>query len=288
MTRRTRLASLGALLSLAAAGCAQAPNMPVSGLSQSANTAEIQGVKRVMGFDVDRYEKVIAPKAKPQRLARRGELPSKVDGRKFCTPIGDQGKLGSCTAWAMGRGLTEYLEKQAGKPSVSLSPLFLYYQERVLRGSVNQDSGATITDGMQVLDETGIAEESTWPYDILQFKVKPAADAYETAAKHKVTTAKNLYGFDDVKTALAAGQPVAFGFNVYENIRGVKADGLLPARKPTDRMLGGHAVLAVGYDDEKQVVIVRNSWGTKWADGGYFYFPYDEFKKTSRDFWTAK
>lgn len=285
MTRR--LASFGALAALAIAGCASPSQSPVSAQSQ-VGSAVIQGVSRVMGFDMNRYEKVIAPKAHPVKIVKRGTLPSAVDNRKFCSAVGDQGHLGSCTAWSMGRGLAEYLENKNGAKAVSLSPLFLYYEERVLRGSVNQDSGATITDGMQVLDETGIAEESAWPYDIAQFKVKPSADAYTTAKSHKVTTAQNISGLDDVKTALAAGQPVAFGFNVYGNIRNVGADGVLPAKKPTDSLLGGHAVLAVGYDDEKQVVIVRNSWGAKWADKGYFYFPYDQFQKTARDFWTAK
>jgi C1A family cysteine protease len=188
----------------------------------------------------------------------------------------------------MGKGLREYLAKKNGERQVPLSALFLYYEERVMMGTVNQDSGATITDGMDVLSHTGIATEETWSYDITQFKIKPPAAAYSSAGEFKVHDATQLESFDDVKTALAKGQPVAFGFRVYDSFRKIGADGVMPVPAAGERLLGGHAVLAVGYDDAKKSLIVRNSWSDKWGDHGYFYMPYAVANSAqARDFWTA-
>jgi C1A family cysteine protease len=288
--KKLMLGAMTLLAATTAVGCGT-NNLPTSAVATrnalSAGSITVQGVTRSLGYNFDRSDK-LAPKAHKQHMIRQGLLPKTVDNRNFASAVADQGHLGSCTAFAMGKGLREYLAKKNGERTVSLSALFLYYEERVQMGTVNQDSGATITDGMEVLSHTGIATEESWPYDINQFKVKPPAAAYSSAGEFKLHDATQLESFDDVKTALAKGQPVAFGFRVYESFRKVGADGMMPVPASNERLLGGHAVLAVGYDDEKKVLVVRNSWGEKWGDHGYFYMPYQVASGfQARDFWTA-
>ena len=276
---------LGALAVLTAAttiGCGQtgALNAPagVATATVAANTVTVQGVNRKLGYDVKRYQRVLSRKAKPVSLPRRAKLASSVDNRQYCAPIYDQGQLGSCTAFAMGKGLREYMQRKNGERQVGLSALDLYYYERVNMGKeyINQDSGANMIDGMTVLANRGNATDESWPYKISFFKQQPPAAADDTAAEWKIKNYTNLATLEDVKTAIASGKPVAFGFMVYRNFMRIGPNGVMPM--PTGNPIGGHAVLAVGYDDAKQQLIVRNSWGAGWGDKGYFYMPY-EFAK---------
>jgi C1A family cysteine protease len=221
-------------------------------------------------------------------------FPPKTDLRRQCPAVYDQGELGSCTAFAVGKGLRETRAKQAKEAHVPLSALFLYYETRVRLGGVNKlvDSGGTITDAVAVLKSKGCAPESAWSYDFMQFirfRVKPPKAAYEQATPWKVKETHQLGFLDDVKTALSQGKTVAFGFEVYESFQNVKSNGIMTMPKADEKIMGGHAVLAVGYDDAKQRLTVRNSWGSGWGDKGYFYMPY-EFITPERadDFWTAE
>jgi C1A family cysteine protease len=255
----------------------------------SAATVTVQGVSRKLGYDWSRYQKVQARKAHPQHLIRQGLRAAKMDLRSQQAPIYDQGQLGSCTAFAIAKGLRESLQRKNGEEQLPLSALFQYYETRARLGSVNQDSGGTITDGVAVLKEVGAAPDTAWPYDIAKFKLKPPAQAYSAAGSHKIHESTQLASLDDVKSAIASGQPVAFGFLVYRSMMSVGANGVMPMPKPGEKVLGGHAVLAVGYDDEKKQLIVRNSWGEKWGDHGYFYMPYEFVTEdNTADFWTAK
>jgi len=101
---------------------------------------------------------------------------------------------------------------------------------------------------------------------------------------------------DDVKRHLAAGIPVEFGFFVYQDvIRKAAGDGRIAAPLSSDKVLGGHAVLAVGYDDnmsfgggETGALVIRNSWGSKWGDKGYGYLSYRYFDlNLVGDFWSV-
>ncbi len=66
--------------------------------------------------------------------------------------------------------------------------------------------------------------------------------------------------------------------------------GNMPMPKSGENPIGGHAVLAVGYDNEDRVFIVRNSWGEGWGDAGYFYMPYAYLldDNLSDDLWTIR
>jgi len=219
---------------------------------------------------------------------RSTEREGSVDLRKFCSPVADQGQLGSCTAFAMGKGLREFLLIRDNKPLVPLSPLFLYYVERKIDGNVNEDAGSTMTTGMKALKEIGDSTEELWPYKISKFKKQPPKEAYDAAAAYELKETKSIDGLQGIKDELDKQNPVVFGFYVYSSFMKSK-DGIIPVPDVDhEKLLGGHAVMAVGYDDAKQVLIMRNSWGTSWGDKGYFYMPYEYFKlNLVEDVWTA-
>lgn len=225
-----------------------------------------------------------------------------VDLRQYCSPIENQGNLGSCTGNAIA-GQIELIGRKKNNKQLDVSRLFIYYEERVLIGTVRSDSGAYIRDGIKVTYNKGAPLESLWPYAINKFATKPPATAYTDALKRKVTGYQRCTDFNAVKNAVAAGNPVTIGFSVYDSFEGVWGDiphgqagsGMMPfPNKATERLLGGHAVCIVGYDDTMPVAgkpngrfIVRNSWGTAWGDQGYFYMPYGVIQDTSMssDFW---
>ncbi|MBP2649403.1 MAG: xylellain [Firmicutes bacterium] len=217
-------------------------------------------------------------------------LPEKIDLRKKCSPVVDQGNLGSCTANAIASGLREYQLKNNAY-WLALSRLFLYYEERLLEGTVNEDSGAAIRDGMKVLNQTGVCPEADWPYDISTFTNPSTDKMMADAAKYKIKEYHRITSLDKLKAALAEGLPVVIGIDVYESFEtdDVASTGIVPMPDTTkEEYLGGHAVLVVGYDNAKRQLIVRNSWGITWGDLGYFYLPYPYYEKYASDCWTSK
>jgi C1A family cysteine protease len=219
------------------------------------------------------------------------DLPKTLDLRTKMSPIVDQGQLGSCTANAIVSGLREYLEIVAGQSLVRLSRLFLYYEERKIEGTVDQDSGAEIRDGMKVLSQIGVCPEADDPYNINNFKQEPSKNALTDAVQFKMMEYHRIVDLNGIKVALSEGLPVVFGFKVYESFESdeVAKTGEIPMPKKDEKYLGGHAVLAVGYIDQGRSgnLIVRNSWGDGWGDQGYFYMPYPVFNKLVMDMWTG-
>lgn len=213
---------------------------------------------------------------------------STKDLRIYCSPIEDQGNLGSCTGQAIA-GAIELLNKRNKKPT-DVSRLFIYYYERLLEGTVNYDSGAYIRDGIKATNKFGAPKESLWPYQINKFKTAPSSAAISDGAKRKVTLYERATDFDACKDALNNGYPVIIGFNVYSSFYKINKTGIMSYPNLGESLLGGHAVLLVGYDDVKQTFIARNSWGTSWGDKGYFYMPYRVIQNTSMsgDFWVIK
>ena len=217
--------------------------------------------------------------------------PASIDLRTYASPIEDQGQLGSCTGNAIA-GAIELIDKKAGK-QLDVSRLFIYYEERVLEGTVNYDAGAYIRDGIKVCYTKGAPLETLWPYNVRKWASKPTTAAYSDALKRKVTGYQRCVNFAAVKNALALGNPVVIGFDVYESFEQgawqlANGSGLMPyPNVNSEQLLGGHAVLIVGYNDNTQRFIVKNSWGTAWADRGYFYMPYQVIQNTSmsNDFW---
>jgi len=216
--------------------------------------------------------------------------PNLVDLRKYCSPIENQGSLGSCTGQSIA-GAIELLNKRGGKHN-DVSRLFIYYYERLILGTVNYDSGAYIRDGIKATNKYGASLESLWPHDIRKFRQEPITEAKNDALNRKVTRYERVNDFNGCIDALSNGYPVIMGFYVYDSFmsKNVARTGIMPyPNTKREKLLGGHAVLLVGYDKRKKVFIARNSWGTNWGDKGYFYMPFDIVKPNmSSDYWIIK
>lgn len=220
-------------------------------------------------------------------------LPTSIDLRSSCPPVYDQGQLGSCTANAIA-GADEFEQMKQQLPQIfTPSRLFIYYNERVTEGTVNSDSGAMLRDGMKSVGTQGACPEDMWPYDITKFQDQPTQECYQVALQHKaILYQRVVQDLNQMKGCLASGYPFVFGFTVYESFESqqVAQDGHVPMPQPSEQELGGHAVLAVGYDDTNQWFIVRNSWGENWGMKGYFTMPYAYLisQGLSSDFWTIR
>lgn len=252
---------------------------------------------RDLRAETSKIEKVLS-KSEPLRAAKKS-LPPAVDLRKWCSPIEDQGELGSCTANA-GVGLLEYFERRAFGKHLDASRLFLY---KITRDLLNRkgDQGAYLRSTMKSMVLFGIPPERYWPYVIEHFDTEPTPFCYAFAANYKSI---QYYRLDpagtkpslvlvNVRQALAAGLPAMFGFSVYSSLPGAGEGGDIPFPQDGDRLEGGHAVVAVGYDDnrkigrEKGALLIRNSWGKEWGEKGYGWLPYAYIEQElADDFWS--
>jgi C1A family cysteine protease len=207
-------------------------------------------------------------------------LPPSVDLRTtgFVPPVYDQLQLGSCTANAIAAAV-DFERKKQGEAFLTPSRLFIYYNERVIEDTVDQDAGAEIRDGIKSVASQGVCAESEWPYTDqgTQFTVKPTGQCYIDALSFEALKYISVNQVEaDIKGVLASGSPVVFGFSVFSEFESdaVAKTGLVPMPSATEAPLGGHAVLCVGYDDASQLFLVRNSWNTTWGQSGYFQLPY--------------
>lgn len=235
--------------------------------------------------------------AAPLKVMQK-QLPVKVDLSAGLPPVYDQKHLGSCTANALG-GAFEFGKKKESKPTFMPSRLFLYYNERVMINTVNSDSGAFLRDGIKSLNKQGICPETDWPYDDsdapgAKFTQKPPQSCYSTALKNQILSYQRIsVNITSIKGCLTEGYPFVFGFTVYNSFmtETVAKTGIMPMPKlSTEHVVGGHAVLAVGYNDAKQAILVRNSWGEGWEIKGYFWMPYAYITNSQycNDLWTIR
>jgi C1A family cysteine protease len=219
-------------------------------------------------------------------------LPANVDLRPQCPPVYDQGQLGSCTANGIAAAI-EFDQRKQGNKEFVPSRLFIYYNERVIEGTVSQDSGAQIRDGVKVVAKLGAPPETDWPYNIAKFAQKPPAQAYTDALQDLATSYTRVtQNLAQMQGCLADGYPFVFGFTVYQSFesQAVAKTGIVPMPAPGESVLGGHCVVAVGYNNPTRQFIVRNSWGTGWGLSGYFMMPYEYLISTNlaSDFWTIR
>lgn len=251
-----------------------------------------------MAYTVKRYGWI--PDVPDQRdhlyaapIARLRAFPPKTDLRRQCPAVYDQGELGSCTGNAIAGAIQFDRRKLKRRPDFIPSRLFIYYNERVIEHTVESDSGAQIRDGIKAVAKLGVCPEPEWPYDIAKFAVKPAAICYQHAKKYRaIGYQRVVQSLAQMKGCLASGYPFVFGFTVYESFESdqVARTGVVPMPAAAEKVLGGHAVLAVGYDDAAQRFIVRNSWGRRWGIAGYFTMPYAYLAddNLAADFWTIR
>lgn len=249
-------------------------------------TAESDGVRKILS------------KSAPLKTALK-TAPAAVDLRNWCSPIENQGSLGSCTAHA-GVGMLEYYQRRAFGKHVDGSRLFLYKATRKLMGWTG-DTGAYLRDTMKAMVLCGVPPEQYWPYAIGKFDEEPSAflyalgDNYEAVRYYRLDPAGSSRAktLETVKSYLAAGLPSMFGFTVYSSIPpSGDGKGEIPFPKSGEKVLGGHAVLAVGYDNGKKIgstkgaLLIRNSWGTGWGASGYGWLPYEYLLSgLANDFW---
>ena len=212
-------------------------------------------------------------------------LPPSVDWTSKLPPCYNQGDLGSCTANAIA-GAVQFLQTVKVMPS----RLFIYWNERVIEGTSDSDSGAELMDGIKTINKQGVCPESEWPYEDVRLTFPPPPACYADASKTLLLQYLSVDNtvLDDIKAALVQG-PVVGGFSVYESFESdtVAASGIVPLPGPGESVVGGHAILTAGYDDATQLFKVRNSWGPDWGMNGYFTIPFAYFTDRDRanDFW---
>jgi C1A family cysteine protease len=235
----------------------------------------------------------------------RKPLPERVDLRRRCPPVQDQGRLFTCTAHAVASAV-HYAQRMQKMPAIIPSRLFIYYNERVIAHQRRLRHSVNLRNALKVATKTGVCPESLWPYRVAAraFRKKPPQTAFEAAAKYKIDryyripnqSIKRGIFLKHLKCCLADGYPFLFGFRVHPSfekpITGKWKDGMMPVPGKTkdDKATGGHAVMAVGYDDRRKAVLVRNSWGKKWGIKGHFWMPYDLITDPglAHDFWTIR
>ena len=219
-------------------------------------------------------------------------LPASVDLRPQCPPVYNQGQLGSCTGNGIA-GAIEFDQMKLKKKAFVPSRLFIYYNERVMEGTVGTDSGAQVRDGIKSVATLGAPPETDWPYVISEFTDQPPASAYAAAKLDLVSTyARVSQILPQMQGCLAEGYPFVFGFTVYDSFQSaaVAKTGVVPMPGPKDTVAGGHCVVAVGYNNAKRVFLIRNSWGTSWGMKGYCTMPYEYLldPHLASDFWTIR
>jgi C1A family cysteine protease len=219
-------------------------------------------------------------------------LPPSVDLSSKCPPIYDQGQLGCCTGNAIAAAI-EFDQMKQGNRAFMPSRLFIYYNERVIEHTVAQDSGAQVRDGIKSVAKLGAPPETDWPYDITKFADQPPANAYSDAKQDLVSSySRVLQNLVQMQGCLAAGYPFVLGFTVYESFESpaVAKTGVLNMPASNEKVVGGHCVLAVGYDATARTFLIRNSWGATWGKKGYFTMPFEYLldSQLSSDFWTIR
>jgi C1A family cysteine protease len=264
--------------------------------------------------ETSEVREILAPTGPPASAGlrpgrRRGPVaPASADLREWASPVEDQGSLGSCTAQA-GAGAIEYYERKSFGQHIETSRLFLYKVARNLM-KMEGDTGAYLRLIIGAMVLFGVPPEEYWPYtdDEREFDKEPPAFCYAFAQNYKTI---KYYRHDPpgigrpqvverLKAYLAAGHPAMFGFTVYSSIEQAAVTGRIPFPSGREKVEGGHAVVAMGYDDRitirntaatgetKGALLIRNSWGPGWGEKGYGWLPYEYvIRGLAEDFWSV-
>jgi len=203
-------------------------------------------------------------------------IKSIVDLRELDSLVEDQLQLGSCVGNALTNCYELMVKKQCPTEFVELSKLFVYYNARNMEGTVSEDVGATIRDGLKGLKKYGVCAETLWPYRISMFDDKPSQDCYDDALKRKIISYQRLVTIEDSLSALSNDNPVIIGMTLYDSFMNLdKQNSVVQMPQPNEVPAGDHAMLLVGYDMSKQQFLAKNSFGKLWGDNGYCWIPFE-------------
>ena len=221
--------------------------------------------------------------------------PALVDRRALVPTIYHQGTLGSCTAHAAGTIFDTIQNRDFPAHGGRFTPsrLFIYYNTRKLEGTIDRDVGSSLRNAMKTLSRDGACNETLWPYEVARFRECPVPRAYENGLKNRTIRYMRItHTEEQMEQCLSNGHPFAFGLRIYQYWYdpSVRSTGVIRAPLPTDRFLGGHAMVCVGYNRARRVFIVVNSWGPSWGDRGVCYIPYTYMLNTTQayDLWIVQ
>lgn len=218
-----------------------------------------------------------------QNLAIPTNLPASFDLSSFLPEIGNQGRLGSCTAWATayyGRSLLfNFAENSSRTQGVRLSPSYIYNQ--LTQG---QCKGTSIAQSLQLLVDQGSSEWDLFPYQATGCNLQPTANQRDNANNFKMGDFKILSGInlvDEVKTLITQGKPVVVAMGLDPEFGKKDSFGLSayrPHQVQKEKIFGSHAMLVVGYSNQYKAFKLVNSWGEGWGDGGFVWVDYEAFE----------
>ncbi|MFI5404429.1 MAG: C1 family peptidase, partial [Candidatus Gagatemarchaeaceae archaeon] len=207
-------------------------------------------------------------------------------------PVYHQKELNSCSANAVAAAVEFDLIKEKKKRVIFPSRLFLYFNVRAAEGTVRSNVGISIRDTLKSVAKLGDCPESLWPYVEKRFRTRPPRECYADALKYRLVEYQRIRrSIEDFRSCIASGYPFVFGFLAHQRFQDiVKRTGRLEMPSQGERIIGHHAVLAVGYEERKRRFWVRNSWGPRFGRAGYFTMPYEYLlsEYLSSDFWTIR
>lgn len=223
-----------------------------------------------------------------------GALPSKVDLSAQFPPPGNQGQQSSCVAWATAYALRSYqAHVREGAPLTRpdgtldslrvFSPAFVYNQ---INGG--RDAGSAFPDALDLLKREGAAPLQLMPYSASDYTSPPNEEARTVASRYRIAFWRQVNVGDslDIKSQLNAGYPVVIGAIIDEGFDGAGKGFVW--NHSVGKQLGGHAMLVVGYDDDRSAFRVLNSWGRNWGDGGFYWLDYSFFPHVVNEAYVAK
>lgn len=224
----------------------------------------------------------------------KAAIPSVVDLRQWCPPVWDQGDIGSCTAQAIAAALQfDAIKNNQPSKNIVRSRLFIYYNERQVEGTLDSDAGAMIRTGIKTVADFGACNEAIWWYNPAKFTVRPNKRCYDNAMKYQALSYFRVpQTLDAMKGCLADGFPFIAGVSCYSNFLSdqVARTGSIAMPRRGEKMVGGHAILIVGFNEALQSFVFRNSWSREWGDQGHGYIPFSYLSNEdlAADFWTIR
>jgi len=220
------------------------------------------------------------------------QLPTSVDLSQGLDSPFDQGKLGSCVSQAVSEAMI-YTRRKQGLPDFIPSRLEIYFYARSIEHTIHSDSGCSIRDGIKSASKYGACSEIEWPYDISKFMLRPPTKVARDGKNDRALTYQSIpQNLDLMKECLASGLPFVFGISVYDSFESqeVSSSGVVLMPSTLEQLLGGHALLCYGYNDNDQTFLFQNSWGESWGLQGRGTIPYTYLlnPQLASDFWVVQ